>query len=785
MSIKPVDQFPGKVAPATPDNPFGTARNITIPGDGTGTPWESSILKDEWGFQHAMLINAGMEPNGTPDSAENSQLFKAAKASIGNGANLLSNHNFLIASPDDSQPPPDSTPRSYPPGFQIFSGVFANETTGILNLTYIDGRVSFSGGDFYMSVPNTGALEKITEFVASVADFDGKPRTRGVSYSLVGDEYRVTVGVDALEDAGAVLTPLGSVKFEQGSVATGHEVIESIGDLGGKFSYQATSIEGMILGNTIDGNPVQLKIGQVWEVTGKFRVKSVPVSSINDFEPMGDIYINDFGLIGDGTGNNKAAMDSATEYFRYLYSRTRNGGNALKIKGGYYRFEDSFNISLFSTSLIGEACGVFSKPILFADGFTGPVMTVIDEIDNNPANVSGFYSENIEYRGADRSTTAKVIQFSNDSGVGVDIDAKFFNCTFSTGIDLIECWGRGLTVESCEFVQFDESCTSYNWPSSYIPDPFPDQTPQAGFRVIRLINNRVHAGRGHLIKNLSSINAEYLQVQAIGNYIDTFAGLLNGSCINSKFSSNEIINADFVRCFDVDSMINTRITDTTFTGALGTDVWDTQIFFVCRDASSNVDNVTVSGSTISQLRKEVFRLDGAWKNFKIDDNLISDVTLDNDTATALPVVRLLSDGTGLTFTNNTCDIPNMTNKAPVVSLSGRAGSQNTEWTMFGNKIPSYLVETDFDPFYMSNENGEFGVYIGDGSANQGIQINTTGKAVIVSIRSGGSGSNIGQSFMALSGTGFAGPGVLWDGSALTVSGIYNETGVSVNYCVIK
>jgi hypothetical protein len=224
MSIKPVDQFPGKVAPATPDNPFGTARNITIPGDGTGTPWESSILKDEWGFQHAMLINAGMEPNGTPDSAENSQLFKAAKASIGNGANLLSNHNFLIASPDDSQPPPSATPTSYPPGYEVFSGVFANETTGILNLTYIDGRVSFSGGDFYMSVPNTGALENITEFVASVADFDGKPRTRGVSYALVGGEYRVTVGADALEDTSAALTPLGSVKFEQGSVATGHEV---------------------------------------------------------------------------------------------------------------------------------------------------------------------------------------------------------------------------------------------------------------------------------------------------------------------------------------------------------------------------------------------------------------------------------------------------------------------------------------------------------------------------------------------------------------------------------
>jgi hypothetical protein len=167
-------------------------------------------------------------------------MFNAYKAALSNGANLLSNHNFIIASPDDSQPAPSATPTSYPPGYEIFSGVFANETTGILNLTYIDGRVSFSGGDFYMAVPNTGALENITEFVASVADFDGKPRTRGVSFALVGDEYRVTVGIDALEDAATNPTPLGSVKLEQGSVATGHEV-KSLFDI-----YGHPSVTGFI-----------------------------------------------------------------------------------------------------------------------------------------------------------------------------------------------------------------------------------------------------------------------------------------------------------------------------------------------------------------------------------------------------------------------------------------------------------------------------------------------------------------------------------------------------------
>ncbi|CAM0102502.1 hypothetical protein VPH159E362A_0020 [Vibrio phage 159E36-2a] len=137
--------------------------------------------------------------------------------------NLLSNHNFLIASPDDITHP-SSTPTDYVAGTQIFSGVFVS--SDIVGLTYINSHVKWVNptGTIYLSVPNTNGIEYITEFTASVADFDGKPRTRGVSFALVGDEYRVTVGVDALEDIATNPTPLGSVKFEQGSVATGHSL---------------------------------------------------------------------------------------------------------------------------------------------------------------------------------------------------------------------------------------------------------------------------------------------------------------------------------------------------------------------------------------------------------------------------------------------------------------------------------------------------------------------------------------------------------------------------------
>jgi|GEM_PF-3141184 len=205
-------------------NPTYTAYNQYTTYDRAGTI-ERWYLKQSVPLGY--IVDSVAYPDPQSDSAnlypsdQVTEQYVNDRASL---ANLLSNHNFLIQTPDDSQPQPDATPRSYPPSFEIFSGVFANETTGITNLTYIDGRLSFSGGDFYFPVPNSGGLERLTNFVASVADFDGKPRTRGVSYALVGDEYRITVTTDALEDVSANPTPLGSVKFEQGSVATGHGI---------------------------------------------------------------------------------------------------------------------------------------------------------------------------------------------------------------------------------------------------------------------------------------------------------------------------------------------------------------------------------------------------------------------------------------------------------------------------------------------------------------------------------------------------------------------------------
>ena len=77
MAINPELQYPGKINPSTPAYPYGSARNITTPGDGTGTPWEAAIVNDNLGFQQALLNLASLVPSGSPDEARASQYLQA------------------------------------------------------------------------------------------------------------------------------------------------------------------------------------------------------------------------------------------------------------------------------------------------------------------------------------------------------------------------------------------------------------------------------------------------------------------------------------------------------------------------------------------------------------------------------------------------------------------------------------------------------------------------------------------------------------------------------------
>jgi len=77
MAINPETAFVGKIAPSSAKYPFGEARDITAPGDGTGTPWKALLVNDIFGFQQSLLDRASITPSGSPDEVGTSQYMQS------------------------------------------------------------------------------------------------------------------------------------------------------------------------------------------------------------------------------------------------------------------------------------------------------------------------------------------------------------------------------------------------------------------------------------------------------------------------------------------------------------------------------------------------------------------------------------------------------------------------------------------------------------------------------------------------------------------------------------
>ncbi|MCH9837705.1 hypothetical protein K0U83_18730 [bacterium] len=80
MAINPETLYPGKVAPSSASYPYGEARNVTTPGDGTGTPWDAAFVNDLFALIQSILDASGQVPTGTPDAVGNGQVFLGLNA---------------------------------------------------------------------------------------------------------------------------------------------------------------------------------------------------------------------------------------------------------------------------------------------------------------------------------------------------------------------------------------------------------------------------------------------------------------------------------------------------------------------------------------------------------------------------------------------------------------------------------------------------------------------------------------------------------------------------------
>lgn len=77
MAINPNTQYPGKIATPDANYPYGGAQNITVPGDGTGTPWEKALVNDIFGLEQALLKSASIVPSGSADKVGASEYLQA------------------------------------------------------------------------------------------------------------------------------------------------------------------------------------------------------------------------------------------------------------------------------------------------------------------------------------------------------------------------------------------------------------------------------------------------------------------------------------------------------------------------------------------------------------------------------------------------------------------------------------------------------------------------------------------------------------------------------------
>lgn len=73
--------YPGQIDTTDPTGyPYGKAKNIVNPGDGTGTPWERQIVNETLGFHQELLARASIVPSGTPDKVGASQYATGVEA---------------------------------------------------------------------------------------------------------------------------------------------------------------------------------------------------------------------------------------------------------------------------------------------------------------------------------------------------------------------------------------------------------------------------------------------------------------------------------------------------------------------------------------------------------------------------------------------------------------------------------------------------------------------------------------------------------------------------------
>lgn len=289
--------FAGKINAADANYTYGSARDVTVPGDGTGTPLVEGLLNDTFGMQQALLNEAGIIPNGTPDTVLVSQYLNAIK--------IVAKAQAFI----DTPPIIDGGFNIWPEGLsvvtnpnRVYSGnnfsvtastiVAGGGVATVSRQNFVNGQTDVPGNpkhflNFNLTVAPTMGQSRIEHISEDVAKFSGTT-VKFNFYAKASAPFNMQINIK--QNFGTGGAPSGTVDVVQDTIA--------VTTAWQKFTVDMTfpSISGKTLGtDKNDYSSVLFRVDSVvvgtfsldtanwWIGEGDFIAKTMP-EIINDCE---------------------------------------------------------------------------------------------------------------------------------------------------------------------------------------------------------------------------------------------------------------------------------------------------------------------------------------------------------------------------------------------------------------------------------------------------------------------------------------------------------------------
>ena len=197
MAIAPKDIYVGQVA-SDAAYPYGKARNLSVEGDGTGTPWEEKHVNDLWGFLQSLLDAVDATPSGTPDKVGASQYLDAIEAIA--VAQAHSEFDVQIAAAEADIDALEASRADRTPSYFVAPLVLTKNTSDRFeyheeassgNLTILQSDITDEGGIVIpISIPFPGfklAAQGLRVFVKGAGGHGGLPGTMPMVELVVRD----------------------------------------------------------------------------------------------------------------------------------------------------------------------------------------------------------------------------------------------------------------------------------------------------------------------------------------------------------------------------------------------------------------------------------------------------------------------------------------------------------------------------------------------------------------------------------------------------------------------